>query len=348
MKALKRSRLTLTTLAYWPQQWVENENVWHMFELQLKADASLDWFLRGGSDLGPVTYDNLEDALEDARTSNARVAGVIDTLALDSAEKVSLKLKVEKAVTVEERLMTEERWMLDESIQRHAATPRPRPEELMLPQDMEALRIPLSNILQQYPYIRYVRLNRFGITLMRKGENDWTERAAHTRKNAIYCAREKIARGFGFSGTDHWGKTKAGIRAALLPRANQLLQETGFKLMLNDALRRGQRVVVSGNFVFWYEEDNSVGWVVKQTGGSDSSSNGYTLWKQGKIVSKNHGRIVVLPYIKENGEFVQGHTKNAPQDGVAKRRHPDHYVELPFEVLDGDLMYDLFGRMRYE
>ncbi|MNN99278.1 hypothetical protein D3C81_2188730 [compost metagenome] len=57
---------------------------------------------------------------------------------------------------------------------------------------------------------------------------------------------------------------------------------------------------------------------------------------------------MVLPYIKESGERVKGHTKNGPNDGRAIPRHPDDYVELPFEVLDGDLMIGLFGELPYE
>lgn len=348
MKPLRRSRVTLPSLACWPQQWPEQDNVWHMFELQLKLDGTLDWFLRSPGDFGPITYDNLEEALKEAKSTNAQLIGVVDTLALSSEEKLSMRLKVEKAITVEERLMNEELWMLTEALRRHASDPRPRVEDLLLDPDSESLREPLFNILQQFPYIRYARIFRFGITLMRKGENDWTERAVHNRKTAIYCTREKVARGFDLAGTDHWGKAKAAIRSALLPRANQLLQETGFKMMLDDAKRRGQRIVVCGGFVFWYEEEDSVGWVVKHVGESSSGKEGHTLWREGAILSKNHGRIVVLPYVKEGGEFVKGHTKNAPHDGKATPRHPNHYVEMPFEVLDGDLMYDLFGRMKYE
>ena len=54
----------------------------------------------------------------------------------------------------------------------------------------------------------------------------------------------------------------------------------------------------------------------------------------------------MLPYIKESGEKVQGHTKNAPHDGKALPRHRDQYVTLPFEVLEGDLMIGLFGDQR--
>lgn len=348
MKPLRRSRVPLPTLACWPQHWPEFDNLWYMFELQLKIDGTLDWYLRGVSNDGPVSYNNLNDAISEAKSTNIKLAKKLEDLDLPAEKKLSVKLKVEKAITSEERLMEEESWMLSEALNRHANDPRPTLEDLLLTEKLEALRKPLFEMLQQYPYIHYARISLFGITLNRRGDHDWTTKAVHDRKTAVYCAREKIARGFNLAGKDHWGKIKAAIRFALLPRANQLLQETGFKMMLDDAKRRGQLVVVCGGFVFWYEERDSVGWIVKQRGDSSPGKEGQTLWKEGTIFSKNHGRIVVLSYVKENGEFVQGHTKNASHDGKAKPRHPDHCVELPFEILDGDLMYDLFGRMKYE
>ena len=348
MKALKVSRVPLPTLACWPQQWHEFDNLWYMFNLQLKADGTLHWFVRSHTDSRPVSYNNLEDALKEAKTTNTQLINTLDTLTLSRQEKASIKLKVEKTITAESRLMEEENRMLKEAVKRHVNDPRPEAKDLLLQPALEKLREPLFEVLQQFPYIRYARISRYGITLQRKDDNDWTTKVVHDRKTAVYCAREKIARGFELAGTNHWGQTKAHIRSTLLPRANQLLQEVGFKMMLDDAKRRGHRVVVCGGFVFWYEENNSLGWVVKEVGGSNSGKEGHTVWKEGTILSKNHGRIVVLPYIKESGEFVQGHTKNAPHDGKAKLRHPDHYVELPFEILEGDMMYDLLGDMKYE
>ncbi|UQV18974.1 hypothetical protein MU852_03655 [Brevundimonas albigilva] len=117
--------------------------------------------------------------------------------------------------------------------------------------------------------------------------------------------------------------------------------------MLAEALARGERMLVSNGIVFWYEPDGQLGWMVKSTT-SDKGEDGATLWREGTILSTNHGRLVVLPYIKENGEFVRGHTKNGPGDGRAKPRHPDHYVEIPFRELKGDLMIGLFGELPYE
>lgn len=348
LKTLNYPRFPSQVLACWPMHWPEYENVWYMKELQLKRDGSLEWYLRRDTNYGPVVYRNLEEAIEEAKASNKILAGLIESIDLSSDQLISLKLKVEKAVVVEERLMTEECWMMEEAVRRHKDSSRLKVEELRLSIDFEVLREPLFNVLTAFPYVRYVRLAKPAVTLMLDGEGSW-KKVSHTKKTALYCYREKIARAFDLDGTDHWGETKAAIRAALLPRANQLLHEMSFKMMLDDALRRGQRVVVCGGFVFWYEEDGGVGWVVKRLSESSThSSPGKTIWEQGTIISTNHGRIVVLPYVKSNGEFVQGHTKNSSQDGPAIKRHPDHYVVLPFEVLKGDLMYDLFGRMKYE
>ncbi|MGE1152240.1 hypothetical protein [Pseudomonas kitaguniensis] len=150
--------------------------------------------------------------------------------------------------------------------------------------------------------------------LRRTEDQTWEQIGALSPKRSQICLREVTAKGFGLSGADHWGRTKAQIRALLLPRANQLLQLASVKQMLAEARMRGQRVLVCGGFVFWYEDDGVPQWVLKNTGGDSSSDEGNTLWHEGTILSKNHGRIVVPPYIKESGEKVQGHTKNAPHD----------------------------------
>ncbi|MFP1681582.1 hypothetical protein ACLD0W_03670 [Alloalcanivorax sp. C16-1] len=134
----------------------------------------------------------------------------------------------------------------------------------------------------------------------------------------------------------------------LRPRANKLLQLASVKRILNDARSRGLRVLVLGGFVFWFEDNKSFGWSVKTLGDSTNSEKGKTLWVEGRILSKNHGRIVILPYIKENGDHILGHTKNSPHDGKALPRHKDDYVELPFEMLEDDLMIGLFGEIKYE
>ncbi|UOB22678.1 hypothetical protein MRY17_18360 [Pseudomonas orientalis] len=352
MKSLRRHRDRLPILGCWPQQWVKDDTVWHMFELQLKPDGNVDWYLRrddvahGG--YGPITYQNYDAAVNEAKSTNLLLKYTVNDLALNSEQAASIRLKVQKALTAEERLMSEERLMLMEAIKRHAADPRPRLEDLTVLNGSDVLRTELHKRLLQYPYVQLVFLARYGSLLECEGNFTWRNIGANSHRVGIYAYREKIARGFGMSGTDHWGQTKAAIRDALLPRANKLLHLASVKLLLADALRRGQRVLIVGSFVFWYENGTVPQWVVKQVGASGKSETGEAMWLEGTILSKNHGRIVVLPYIKENGERVQGHTKNAPHDGKALPRHRNDYVELPFEVLKGDLMYSLFGELNYE
>ncbi|MFG5863669.1 hypothetical protein [Metapseudomonas sp. CR1201] len=323
-----------------------------MLELQLRPDGQLDWFLRGTDkgqgDFGPITYHDYEEAIAEAKSTNIKLASIIDLLPLPIDQRESLRLKVQKALTAAERLSSEERLMLAEAVRRHADDPRPSLQDLEVADFPDTVRIALHAQLQTYPYIRWACLGQYGLVLQRDGEFTWLNYGRVNNKAETFCYREKIARGFGFSGTDHWGKTKAAIRDELLPRANKLLHLASVKRLLADALHRGQRVLIVGEFVFWYEDGKVPQWVVKQVGAAGAAADGEALWREGTILSKNHGRIVVLPYIKEGGEKVQGHTKNAPHDGRALPRHPDDYIELPFEVLDGDLMYGLFGELNYE
>ncbi|HDS1705410.1 hypothetical protein [Pseudomonas putida] len=352
MKSLRRHRDRLPILGCWPQQWIKDDSVWHMFELQLKPDGNIAWYLRrddvahGG--YGSITYRDYDAAVSEAKSTNILLRHALKNLGLPFEQVESIRLKVRKALTAEERLMTEERLMLTEAIKRHKAAPRPRLEDLTVLDGSDVLKAELHKCLLQHPYVQLVFLARYGMRLQCEGNLTWRAIGANSHRVALHAHREKTARGFGMSGTDHWGQTKAAIRDALLPRANKLLHLASVKLLLADALRRGQRVLILGSFVFWYENGNTPQWVVKQVGASGKSETGETIWLEGTILSKNHGRIVVLPYIKENGERVQGHTKNAPHDGKALPRHRSAYVELPFEVLSGDLMYSLFGELNYE
>lgn len=349
---IKESQLPgygLPTLALFPEPWFERGFGYLMCECKLKKDGSLGWFnryLKEGEGFKADFYNTLDEAVQAAEDANAYL---LSNLMLDrstSGSKSSLILKVEKAVTVRKRRLMEEHLMLSEALKRNSETNIIEPESIIVPDNNENLRLALIEILKEIPYVQLARLTKWGTTLFK--ENGKWVHAKHTKKTATYFYRERIARGFGFSGCEHWGKTKAAIRSMLLPRANQLLQLASVKRILDEASSRGLKVVVLGGFVFWFESKNSVGWCVKELSESSSSDTGRTIWLEGKILSKNHGRIVVLPYIKENGDKVLGHTKNSPRDGKALPRHKDEYVELPFEMLEDDLMIGLFGELKYE
>ncbi len=342
----------LPTLAMWPERW-EYSNRWVMYDYKLRIDGSLKWYRSFFEDqngfVKGMVYDSFEEARAAAIEANKNLVKNLESLALSDEIKGSLSLKVEKAIDCKGRLQNEEQLMLQEAIRRHADDPRPAINKLVLPEHYESVRQSVSDYLNETPYVNHVPLDKHHIVLGKKGENDWSSVFRMTQKAAKYAYRDRIASGYGLSANDNWKNIKSAIRKLLLPRANELLQLASIKRLLDTALAKGQKVLVVNNFVFWFEEgSDGIGWIVKEASESDRSKNGNTLWKEGTIISKNHGRIVVLPYTKENGEHVQGHTKNVSGDGKAKPRHPKEYVELPFEVLEDDLMIGLFGELKYE
>lgn len=147
--------------------------------------------------------------------------------------------------------------MLAEAIKRSAAFPRPSIESLVLPKDGEKYRDDLFKCLSETPNVHVAQLTNHRVSLKRKGEFDWS--AVINSTTGKYAFRERIASGFGLSGIDHWGETKAKIREMLLPRANKLLKIASVQRILDEGLAKGHHVIVIGSFVFWYEQGKDVG-----------------------------------------------------------------------------------------
>lgn len=339
-------------LAVWPE-YRPRENWWHMIEYAESEPHKPAWRdRRVPSPDGGVRADIYRDdaaAIEAASTLNPTLAQALEERALDEETRASLRLKLRKALEAKERLSSEEELMLKEGIRRHANDPRPLASDLELPIEAEDYRDALAKQLFEMPYLRSALIATGHTTrvLYRQKGLSWTKPYSASRRSAQEAYRARTANAYDLNGSDHWGKTKGKIREILLPRANQLLKLASVQRLLDEALQRGERVLVAGDVVFWYESDGSVGWQIKSVAPSEDKD-GTAIWKEGSILSKNHGRIVVLPYIKEDGETVSGHTKNVAGDGPAKPRHPDHFVTLPFRILKSDLMIGLFGELPYE
>lgn len=339
-------------LAVWPE-YRPLEDWWHMLEFAEAEPNRPIWRDRrvplpdGG--VRADVHRKEDEALGAASALNASLAQELERRELSAEIKISLRLKARKALEAKERLWAEERLMLDEGIRRHDKDPRPSASSLEMHAEAEPHRAALIAQLSRMPYLRavLVRVDRQSLVLYREKELAWSKPYRASRRAAQVVLRAHIANAYGFSGSDHWGRTKGKIREMLLPRANQLLKLASVQRLLDEALQRGERVLVCGSVVFWYEEDGSVGWQTKTVAPSEEGD-GTAVWNEGQILSKNHGRIVVLPYIKEDGETVSGHTKNVAGDGPAKPRHPDHFVTLPFRMLKSDLMIGLFGELPYE
>lgn len=313
--------------------------------IHLLSDGRLKWFHY--IDNKRLKYfSSFEDGMNYINEHSNALLGNIASLGLSSSDEASLKLKINKAITCRTRLTEEESLMLRIAKQLKKEYPIPLKGELRV--DHESFREPLFEILSNTPYITIAAIPKYGSLLRKANNGEWKHVGKSTSKNLDLFHRARICEGFDLNPEEHWGKNKALIRTMLLPRANQLLQLASVKKLLSDALAKGQKILVWGNHVFWYEE-STLQWEVKMVNDRyDSSSSKNTLWAEGTIISKNHGRLIVLPYIKSDGTKVTGHTKNAPHDTKAIARAPSEYVELPFNCIDGDLMYGLLGDMHYE
>jgi hypothetical protein len=348
-------RASDVVLAVWPHYRPLFER-WFMQELIDKGELAPMWRERmvpGDNDtVFADHYPDREAAIAAANVLNPTLRQALSARAMDPVVKRSLELKIDKALQAKQRLQDEEALMLAEALRRHADDERTDTAALKLAPDSERYRQDLAEQLVQMPYLRLAKVgrsnNRWTHSLLYLGPDGiWSKPYHAGEKAALTAERAKIANGFDLSASTHWGKTKAKIRQILLPRANQLLQLASVQRMLAEALARGERALVSNGIVFWYEPDGGVGWQIKETSATRESE-GATIWKEGTILSTNHGRLVVLPYIKESGEHVRGHTKNGPNDGRTLPRHRDHYVEIPFSLYEGDLMIGLFGELPYE
>jgi len=349
--------------------------VWVQKELVSRTNETLLWRSRFEPDPdrsygGPMI--NFEDEAPAAAAAEA-ARNALDPESrverLSENGRTSFSLKISKAVVSFLRHSEEEAMMLAEARHRHAHDPRPAPEDITVTKrerswgpgvtmtgpafDPTPYESEIRALVQDMPYLRSVvagRPERRALFSSRDGKA-WTFETYHLSDRIAQVAyRARIAQAFGLSQYDNWATTKAAIRRLLLPRANQLLQLASVRRLLDEALADGRRALVIGPWVFWYEPDGGLGWTVKQIGNAKGQAGlgDEVIWEEGTILSKNHGRIVVLPYRKTGGERVAGYTRNVSGDGPAKPRHPSQYVEIPFQRLDRDLMIGLLGELPYE
>ncbi|MGN6819208.1 MAG: hypothetical protein ACTHJR_11130 [Sphingomonas sp.] len=273
----------------------------------------------------------------------------LDIAVLGEHGQNSTLLKLSKAYLASRRREDEEAMMFIEGQKRHAGTITPPRSAIVAPSDADADDI--HRALQELPYLRTVVVGH-GVTraLAHSADGLTWRRLSNgyiSRKGATWGHRARIADAFGLHPAEHWGRTKAAIRKILLPRAIDMLQLQPMKEMLAEALAAGRHAVVLDRFVFWYEPDGDIGWTVKEIGAHDAKHADAVEWAAGTIISKNFGRIVVLPFIKDDGTHVAGHTRNAPGDGPAKPRKPGESKHIAFTRLQGDAMLGLLGELPY-
>lgn len=272
-----------------------------------------------------------------------------DIAVLGEHHQSSAILKLSKAYLASRRREDEEAIMFVEGKKRHAGGIAQARNAITADSEQDADDI--HNALLELPYLRTIVVDR-GFTRSLAHSRDglnWRRLTSGyiSRQGATWGHRARIAEAFGLHPAQHWGKTKAEIRRMLLPRAIDMLQLQPMKEMLAEALAAGHHAVVLDRFVFWYEPEGGIGWMVKEIGAHDKANSDAVEWAAGTIISKNFGRIVVLPFIKDDGTRVSGHTRNAAGDGPAKPRKPSEAKEIAFTRLQGDAMLGLLGELPY-
>ena len=326
---------------------------WFLENLVIGANGEPAWRRRQRPVIGEIARPDVDQdeaaARQYARTLTRALGHGFDIATLGEQSQSSIMLKLSKAYVASLRRDDEEAMMFVEGKKRHAALIAPPRSAIIAGSDEDTDEI--HSALQELPYLRTIVVGRgYGRSLVRSLDGLSWRRVTNgyiSRQGATWAHRARIADAFGLDSADHWGRTKAAIRKILLPRAIDMLQLQPMKDMLAEALAAGRHAVVLDRFVFWYEPDGGIGWTVKEIGAYDKANADAVEWAAGTIISKNFGRIVVLPFIKDDGTHVTGHTRNAPGDGPAKPRKPSEAKEITFTRLQGDAMLGLLGELPY-
>lgn len=106
----------------------------------------------------------------------------------------------------------------------------------------------------------------------------------------------------------------------------------------------GRTLVVIRQLAFLWDEEAGE-WHLHDVERRDSATaSGCTLWAEGPIESTNYGRIIVLPYVKEDGTQVDGHIRNAPHEGPAEPRTEPKVIRFAvYDELGRDDTWDHYG-----
>ncbi|WP_325347022.1 hypothetical protein [Xylophilus sp.] len=276
-------------MAVWPS-YEPLTGIWHMQELAVGKTGNPKWRDRqipsAGGGIKMDWYRDADTALAARLELNARYEADLKVSPIDEEVRHSLQLKASKSLQAKERLQSEEALMLADARRRKASVPAPSAAELKLTARAEPLRDALADALAEFPYVTGVRVGelheRLAMAKSYSGIWDLLADGSLHKRGATLIERSKIASGFDLNPTEHWGEVKAKIRTILLPRANQLLQLSSVRRLLDEALARGEKALVCNGVVFWYEPDGNVGWQVKSTD-TVKSGEGTTLWAEGTI-----------------------------------------------------------------
>jgi len=193
--------------------------------------------------------------------------------------------------------------------------------------------------LAEHPYLRHVLDESFSSVRLWVSEDrltwrEWPNLKETWARKRLIAERALATDAFGERPEGNWRDVKARIQGRIKPDALTFLHRKDIQERLAKALEEGKRFVVFRDWGFWWNEETRK-WEERQfeRGGSGSgNAPGSRVWREGRILSRNHGRIIVLPFTKADGTDVDGHTRNAPGQGRAEPKATPEII--PFEVYD--------------
>lgn len=294
----------------------------------------------------PARSDELGSAyLSGSLTADALIEAWKRLTKVREDQKRSREMQTRKAEERAERRERDYEFIVEKAMEASlAANQRPPAREAMSlgsdchSSEPENVLDSIHRTLSARPYLRHV-LTNFGEFLRLWTSRDgliWQEWGSYEkwdRKRQV-ASRARATDAFGESPFEHWGKVRGRLLERLKSPELDLLHREDVIARLAEARSRGIDFVVIGIVGFIWDAEAGE-WQRRDVerpdtvGGREQVS---TLWREGRIVSNNHGRIIVLPFIKQDGSKVEGHTRNAPFLGPAEPRAVP--VEIPFAVYD--------------
>ncbi|QAY80449.1 hypothetical protein [Sphingosinicella sp. BN140058] len=214
----------------------------------------------------------------------------------------------------------------------------PAADDIVLESESTSTRAFIARRLDLTPWVRHLYEPLTHRLLTSPDGLHWLESPAD--RNLKWQDRQKVAEraiiadAFDADPRAHWGQVRGALLKRLKDPRLSLLQRADFMALLDRARTAGKDAVVVGNMAFLWDE-SSGSWLLREaTTSSASGPDGSkpAIWIEGKIISRNHGHLIVLPHIKSNGERVNGHTKNSPYQGPAELRSAPR--ELSFELVN--------------
>ncbi|HEY8612574.1 MAG TPA: hypothetical protein VIL69_14965 [Roseomonas sp.] len=209
------------------------------------------------------------------------------------------------------------------------------PDGSLACQDPEDVLEQIHEVLSGEPWLRHLIVRQEGWPNLLSSEDGlhWQEKCrsfpVSSRTDKARMAALADAYGPVVDWNSPWHIIRPRLLTVIKSKELDLLHRADVLAALDRARQVGKELVVFGHVAYqWVDGEWRLREVVRRD--RNGRSPGATLWVQGPIVSRNYGRIIILPFIKSDGTENSGYTRNSPYEGEAPPRAEPKLI--PFEV----------------